>query len=321
MLLSEHYMLGIGTRPVSAPTTIIIGCGNIEAMAVSTMTTAIEAVDGGDVVYVGGFGFAQPFSAVHELIRQGVSDLHVIRSSGGVLLDQLVGAGCVSETTIAHCWNAVGPTPTSAFRRAAEDGVPRPITVEEHGLGNLVLRLFAGARRLPFVPAGPVESTGQFENQSFSGKFSEVTFDGDSHYVMEPLNPDVSIIHVPRADERGNAQLTGARAEIKHGAMAADTLLVTTEEVVSSEQIQDTPDETVVPGFMIDHVVESPGGAHPSGVLGCYGRDIDYLEHYGEVTGSLDDFEAYLDEWVYGVSDRAEYLEAVRASGFAEVSP
>lgn len=290
-------------------------------MTVSTMTEAVRTVDDGDEVYVGGFGFAQPFSAVHEMIRQGVSDGHVIRSSGGVLLDQLVGAGCVAETTIAHCWNAVGPTPTSAFRRAAEDGVPRPITVEEHGLGNLVLRLFAGARRLPFVPAGPVESTGQFENQSFPGKFTEVTVDGESHYVMEPIQPDVSIVHVPRADERGNAQLTGARAEIKHGAMAADTLVVTAEEIVPSAAIQGTPDETILPGFMVDHVVESPGGAHPSGVHGRYGRDIDYLEHYGEVTGSRDGFEAYLDEWVYGVSDRTEYLEAVRANGFQEVSP
>lgn len=283
------------------------------------MTKAMESIDSGDVVYVGGFGFAQPFSAVHELIRQGISDLHVIRSSGGVLLDQLVGAGCVSETTIAHCWNAVGPTPTSAFRRAAEDGVPRPITIEEHGLGNLVLRLFAGARRLPFVPAGPVESTGQFEKQSFSGKFTEVSFEGDSHYVMEPLNPDISIVHVPRADERGNAQLTGARAEIKHGAMAADTLIVTTEEFVPSEAVQETPDETILPGFMVDHVVESSGGAHPSGVLGCYDRDIDHLEHYGNVTESRDGFEAYLDEWVYGVSDRAEYLDMIQ--GFEEVSP
>ncbi len=285
------------------------------------MSEAMRTVGDGDVVYVGGFGFAQPFAAVHELIRREPADLHVIRSSGGVLLDQLIGAGCVSAATIAHCWNAVGPAPTSAFRRAAEDGVPRPIEIEEHGLGNLVLRLFAGARRLPFVPAGPVEGTGQFEHQTFEGKFTEVSFDGDTHYVMEPLTPDVGVLHVPRADERGNAQLTGARAEIKHGAMASETLVVTAEEIVPSEEIQDTPDQTILPGFMVDHVVESPGGAHPSGVHGRYPRDIDYLEHYGEVTDSREGFEAYLDDWVYGVGDREEYLAAVRDSGFAEVAP
>lgn len=281
----------------------------------------MRTVGDGDEVYVGGFGFAQPFAAAHELIRQGVSDLHVIRSSGDVLLDQLVGAGCVSRATIAHCWNAVGPAPTSAYRRAAEDGVPRPLAIEEYGLGTLVLRLFAGARRLPFVPAGPVESTGQFEHRQSAEKFIEVTVDDETHYVVRPLNPDVSIIHVSQADERGNAQLTGARAETQHGAMAADRLVVTTEEVVPSEEIRRSPEHTVVPGFMVDEVVEAPGGAHPSGVHGRYSRDVDYLEHYGEATATLEGFEAFSDEWVHGVEDRAEYLEAVRANGFAEVRP
>jgi glutaconate CoA-transferase subunit A len=287
-------------------------------MVVSTMERAMGAIDDGDEVYIGGFGFAQPFSAAHEIIRQDVSDLHVIRSSGDILLDQLVGAGCVSETTIAHCWNAVGPAPTSAYRRAAEDGVPRPLRIEEHGLGNLVLRLFAGARDLPFVPAGPVESTGQFEHRQSPEKFTEVSLDGGSHYVMQPLTPDVSVVHVRRADERGNVQLTGARAEIKFGAMAADRLAVTTEEIVPSEEIQDTPGDTVVPAFMVDTVVESPGGAHPSGVHGCYPRDVDYLERYGETT-TQEGFEAFLEEWVYGVADRAEYLDVADSRGFMEV--
>lgn len=276
-------------------------------------------VGDGDEVYVGGFGFAQPFAAAHELIRQDVSDLHVIRSSGDILLDQLIGGGCVSETTIAHCWNAVGPAATSAFRRAAEDGVPEPLAIEEHGLGNLVLRLFAGARDLPFVPAGPVEATGQFEHRLSPEKFTEVSLDGETHYVMRPLTPDVAIVHVRQADERGNVQLTGARAEIKFGAMAADRLVVTAEEIVDSEEIQDSPEDTIVPGFMVDAVVESPGGAHPSGVHGCYPRDIDYLEHYGDVTKTLEGFEEFLAEWVDGVADRAEYLETARSRGFTEV--
>lgn len=279
----------------------------------------MSAVSDGDEVYVGGFGFAQPFSATHELIRRGVTDLHVVRSSGDVLLDQLIGAGCVADATIAHCWNAVGPTPTSAFRRAAEDDVPRPLTVEEYGLGNLVLRLFAGARRLPFVPAGPVEGTGQFEHQQFPEKFTPVTVDGEEHYVMRPLNPDVSVVHVRRADERGNAQLTGARAEMKYAAMAADTLVVTAEKIVPSAEIQDGPEHTIIPGFMVDHVVESPGGSHPTGVHGEYGRDVAYLAHYGAETGSRADFEAFMDKWVYGVADRAEYRELLAAEGFAEV--
>ena len=134
-------------------------------MNVTTIGEAIDNVSAGDEVYLGGFGYNQPFAVAHELLRRDVGNLRVVRASGDILLDQLVGAGLVRETVTSHCWNAIGPTPTHAFRRAVEDGHPRPLAVEEFGLGDLVLRFLAGARRLPFVPAGPAPSTGQFEHR------------------------------------------------------------------------------------------------------------------------------------------------------------
>lgn len=288
-------------------------------MATTDLSEAVGTVEDGSQVYVGGFGFAQPFSAAHELIRQGASDLHVVRSSGDILLDQLIGAGCVTATTISHCWNAVGPTPTHAYRRAAENGTPHEITIEEHGLGNLVLRLFAGARRLPFVPAGPVEGTGQFEHRVDPEKFSSVSVDGERHYVMPPLRPDVSVLHARRADERGNVQLTGARAEVKYGAMAADLVIVTVESTVDTPTLREAPEHTILPSFMVDQVVESPGAAHPTGIHGEYPRDVDYLAYYGEQTESQTGFNTFLEEWVSGVANRREYLERLREDSFQEV--
>jgi glutaconate CoA-transferase subunit A len=282
------------------------------------LVEAVDHVGDGAEVYFGGFGYNQPFAAAHELIRQGPESLHVVRTSGGIMLDQLIAAGCVREATISHCWNAIGPTPTHAFRRAIEDGIPNDIDVQEFGLGDLMLRLFAGARRLPFVPAGPVAETGQFEHAR-SDTFTPVTVDDETHHVMQPLNPDVGFIHVPRADERGTAQMRGPHAEIKHGAMACDTLVVQAEEIVDARVIQEQPEQSLLPGFMVDHVVEVPGGAHPSGVLDWYDRDVRYLDHYGEATRTTEGTESFLDTWVYGVADRAEYLDLLAAEGFREV--
>lgn len=285
-----------------------------------TLTEAVADLSDGQEVYLGGFGFSQPFAAAHEMIRQGLSDLRIVRPSGDILLDQLVGAGCVSEAVISHCWNAIGPTPTHAFRRAVEDGEPRPLAVEEYSLGNIVLRFFAGARRLPFVPASPVEGTGQFEERALSDdKFVPVTVDGERYYVMPPLRPEVGFVHAHRVDEHGNAQLYGARAEIKHGAMSCDRLVVVAEEFVDSSAVQDTPNSTVIPGFMVDQVAVAPGGSHPTGVLGRYGRDVEYFQYYGEQTRTVEGFESFLDEWVYGVPDREEYVELARQRGFTEV--
>jgi glutaconate CoA-transferase subunit A len=282
------------------------------------LVKAVERVGDGEEVYFGGFGYNQPFAAAHELIRQAPESLHVVRTSGGIILDQLIAAGCVREATISHCWNAIGPTPTHAFRRAMEDGIPNDVGVQEFGLGDLMLRLFAGARRLPFIPAGPIEETGQFE-QARSDTFTPVTVNDETHNVMQPLNPDVGFIHVPRVDERGTAQMRGPHAEIKHGAMACDTVVVQAEEIVDVAEIQGLPEQSVLPGFMVDHIVEVPGGAHPSGVLDWYGRDISYLEHYGEATITKEETGSFLDKWVYGVPNRAAYLDLLAAEGFRAV--
>jgi glutaconate CoA-transferase subunit A len=284
------------------------------------LDTAVNAVRDGAKVFFGGFGYNQPFAIAHELIRREIDDLTIVRASGGILLDQLVGAGCVSEAVIAHCWNAIGPTPTHAFRRAVEDGEPAPLTVEEFGLGDLNLRLFAGARRLPFVPTTGVVGTGQFEHRMLDDeKFAEVTVDGERHHVMKPLRPEVGFVHVHRADTEGNAQLLGPKAEMKYGALACDHLVVTAEEIVDTETIQAAPEQTILPAFMVDDVVEVPGGSHPAGVLDHYPRDVAYLQHYGEVTADTDGFEAFLSEWVHGVESRAEYLEKLEASSFRKV--
>lgn len=288
-------------------------------MTQTTLDEAVDLVSDGEDVYLGGFGYNQPFAVAHELIRRGVDDLRVVRASGDILLDQLVGAGLVRETVTSHCWNAIGPAPTHAFRRAVEDGDPRPLAVEEFGLGDLMLRFLAGARRLPFVPSGPAPGTGQFEHRVHEEKYTAVEVDGETHHVLRPLNPTVGVVHVHRADKRGNAELRGPKAELRHAALACETLVVTAEEVVPAGALRETPELTTLPGVHVDRVVEVPGGSHPSGVVGRYERDVPYLQYYGETTETSEQFRTYLEEWVYGVDDRAEYLARVEREGFGEV--
>jgi len=286
-------------------------------MPLSTMQRAVRAVDDGDEVYVGGFGFAQPFAASHELIRQGRSDLHVVRSSGGF--------SSTSSSAPGACRGRRSPTAGTASARhppARSGGQSKTAcwtrsTWRNTGWVRWHCACSPAPGRLPFVPADPVESTGQFDHRQSDEKFTKLSYEGEDHYVCPPLAPDVSIVHVARADERGNAQLTGARADIKHGAMAADRLVVTAEVIVPSSEIQRAPEHTIVPVVLVYHVLEVPGGAHPSGVHGRYSQDVDYLEHYGKETATREGFEAFLDNWVYGPADRWDYLETARMQGFA----
>lgn len=282
----------------------------------TTLEEAVGIVDDGSTVYLGGFGYNQPFAVVHELIRQEARELRVVRASGGVPLDLLIGAGCVREAVVSHCWNAIGPAPTYAFRRAVEDGVPRELDVEEFGLGELALRLFAGARGLPFVPAGAVEGTGQFQHRLHDDKYTPVEFDGETHHVLKPLAPDVGFVHVQRADEEGNAQLRGPRAELQWGALACDRLVVVAETIVDTDRIRETPGETLFGTASADAVVECPGGAHPSGVLDCYERDVPYLQYYASATETRGAFEEYVQTWIHDAESRQAYLRLLEEHGF-----
>ncbi|MGZ9006529.1 MAG: CoA-transferase, partial [Burkholderiales bacterium] len=102
-------------------------------------------VPDGQELLIGGFAFSDPTAVAHEIIRQGRRDLFVMKTSGGVLVDQLVGAGCVKRLLSCHVWNSVGPVAAHAFRRALEQGKPHAIEIEELSYGAFTMALMAGA--------------------------------------------------------------------------------------------------------------------------------------------------------------------------------
>ena len=67
--------------------------------------------------------------------------------------------------------------------------------------------------------------------------------------LLPALNPDVALIHVQRCDAYGNAQLDGLQFMDIDMAMAANRVILTTERIVSNDQIRRTPDQTRIPFF------------------------------------------------------------------------
>src|SRR5690349_23962492 len=81
-----------------------------------------------------------PFAAGHEIIRQRKRDLALIGPISDILFDQLIGAGCVARVVAAWVGN-VSAGLGHAYRRAAEQGVPRPIEIREHSNFSIALAL------------------------------------------------------------------------------------------------------------------------------------------------------------------------------------
>jgi glutaconate CoA-transferase, subunit A len=94
---------------------------------------------------------------------------------------------------------------------------------------------------------------------------------------------------------------------------------VVAEEIVDAEVISSDPNRTVIPGFLVNAVVECRYGAHPSPVQGYYKRDNAFFRQYHEQTKSVADSEAWLQRWVHTVADRMAYMNQLGACRVEEL--
>src|SRR5690348_11424572 len=245
-----------------------------------------------------------PFAAGHEIIRQKRRGLTLIGPISDILFDQLVAARCVEKIVAAWVGNVMMGQAYN-FRRAVETEAIRIFNMTNF---TIALALQAGAMGVPYLPTrSAMGSDVPKGNHFFYQVFSP--FEGKEPLLaVRALNPDVTIVHVQRADENGNAHCWGNFGVMIEAVRAAQRVIVVAEEIVEPEVIASDPNRTVIPGFLVSAVVESKYGAHPSPVQGCYKRDDAFFRQYHELTKTQADSEAWLRRWVYGVHDRGEYV-------------
>src|SRR5262245_19429278 len=285
------------------------------------MTDAIARfVHDGDSVAIGcALEPLIPFAAGHEIIRQRRRDLTLIGPISDILFDQLIGAGCVARVVAAWAGN-VSAGLGHAYRRAAEQGIPRSIEVHDHSNFSIALALHAAALGAPFIPAhtllGADIAAHNPDLQTFASPL-----DGRPLLRVPALAPDIAIIHVQRADAAGNAHAWGNLGICQEAALAARAVVVVAEEIVSPEIIRSDPNRVLAPGFKVAAVVYAPGGAHPSPAQGYYNRDHAFFHEYHQATRTYAGMQAWLDEWVYGLPDRAAYLAKLGAERWGALAP
>lgn len=256
-----------------------------------------------------------PFAAGHEIIRQGKRGLTLIGPISDILFDQLIGAGCVERVIAAWVGNVMMGSAYN-FHRAAESGAVKVTNLTNF---TVALALEAAAMGVPFLPTrtalgSDVARDNEFF-QTIESPFAPTSGNGshrsDKLHAIKALAPDVTIVHVQRADRDGNAHCWGNFGVMLEAVRAAKRVIVCAEEIVDADVIATDPNRTVLPGFLVSAVVESPWGAHPSPVQGYYSRDNAYFRHYHEQTKTPAEFAAWLARWIDGVSGREEYMKSV----------
>ncbi len=276
-------------------------------MKVTTMHNAIrDLVRDGDTIAIEGFTQLICFAAAHEIMRQRKQDLTLCRLTPDMVYDQMIAAGVCKKLVFSYAGNP-GVGSLQAFRRAIEKNEPRPLELEEYSHFGMVGRYTAGAARLPFYP---VNSYVGSDLPKANPRIRQIQspYGDETIFVVPPLNPDVAILHAQRADQNGNTQIWGLTGVQKEAAFASQRVIVVVEELVDESVIRADPNRTLIPGLIVDAVVVEPFGAHPSYAQGYYDRDNAFYVQWDTIAREAASLNAWLDEWVYGVSSRAEYI-------------
>ena len=265
-----------------------------------------KLVHDGDTVVIEGFTHLISFAAGHEIIRQKKKDLTLARLTPDLIYDQMIQAGVAKKLIFSWAGNP-GVGSLHAFRRAVESKPPT-LAIEEYSHFGMVARLSAGAANLPFWPLRNYADT-DIPKSNPAIKSVDCPYTGEKLATVPALRPDVTIVHAQRSDAAGNTQVWGLMGVQKEAAFASKRVIVVVEELVDESVIRQDPNRTLIPGLQVDAVVVEPWGAHPSYAQGYYDRDNDFYVAWDKIAREESSFNKYLDDFVYGVKDRAEYMK------------
>jgi len=278
-------------------------------------------------ISIGGFTVNRnPMAAVYEIIRQKKKDLHLYAHSNGQGVDELIGGGCVSKLEIAYGGNGRFAPTCIRFRKAAER---KEILVEDYTNYQMTLRFQAGAIGVPFLPTRSslgsdiinrwgYDDTVRTADDKLPDKKLVVLENpfGDwgkaPKVVLVPaIYPDVTIIHVQKADAHGTARIEGLTFADIEQAKAAKHLIITCEELVDMARLRENPDLNQIPFFNVDAVVPAPYGAYPTACYRYYDYDTDYLNLYRNAAKEDNLYTEYLDRFIFGTETHQQLLDLI----------
>ncbi|XZF78044.1 CoA transferase subunit A [Bacillus sp. AL-1R] len=199
------------------------------------------------VLMFGGFGgIGNPPTLIRGILEKGVKDLTLIGNDTGfpdVGIGQLVTAKRVKKMITTH----IGSNPNAG--KQMTDGT---LEIEFSPQGTFIERIRAGGVGLGgvLVDIG-IDSVIDVDKQ-------RVNVFGKEYLVETPLISDVSIVYAKKADPFGNLVFDkSARNTNPYVAMAGKITIAEVDEIVPLGALD--PEEIIVPGAFVNHVVQSEG--------------------------------------------------------------
>ena len=288
-----------------------------------SLEEASEIIRDGSTLTFSGFTiWRRPMALVYELIRRRRKGLHLIEVNGGSHTEFLVGAGCVDIWE--SCWvghELHGKYGANLSRKVAN----KEIIVEDYSHAEMMFRFAAAASGAPYAVTQTALGT-DIHNPEYDmlgraglrdGKriakhkyqFVEDPFYAGGSYVLVPaVKVDVAVICAQQVGEEGTVRISGQYYSDPEAARAADLTIVVAEEIVPEEYLRRQSDRNTIASFEVDHIVECPLAAHPTGMFGRYDVDGPFLKDFYNRSRTQEGFDDFAKEWILGRS-HVEYLE------------
>lgn len=304
---------------------------------VTNLSEAIKTyVTNGCHISIGGFTINRnPMAAVYEIIRQEIKHLHIYAHSNGQGVDELVGAGCVAKLEIAYGGNGRFAPTCVRFRKAVQQGA---LIVEDYTNYQMTLRFLAGAMGVPFLPTRSSLGTDIINQWGFAESLRRADpkisnkklvvldnpFDPEGEIpkvVLVPaINPDVTILHVQKADTQGTARIKGLTFADVEQATSARHVILTCEELVDTDELRADPDQNQIASFYVDAVAHVPLGAYPTACYRYYDYDPAYLNSYRKSAQDDAAYDAYLKKYIVGTKNHQDFLGLIGSTQIKKIT-
>ncbi len=277
----------------------------LESKLMSVKEAVEKFVHDGDYLTLGGFGANRaPIAAAHEIVRQGRKNMGFAGHTSTHDFQILCAGEVFDKVDVAYIvgLEARGLSPNA--RRYMESG---KVEVSEWTNYSLSVRFKAAAAGVSFYPSRNIMGTDTFK---FSGaKIIECPFTGTKYAAMPALYPDVSVIHVHESDIYGNCRARGIIVSDFDVARASKRLIITTERLISNDEIRRDPSLTDIPYWCVDAVCEVPYGAYPGNMYQEYFSDEEHIREWLKVEEDPVEFKKFIEKNIYSCKDHFNYIE------------
>jgi len=269
----------------------------------------------GMTIGIGGWGSRRkPMSLIREILRSDLKDLTIV-TYGGPEVGLLCKANKIKK--LIYGFVSLDSIPLEPHFRIARQAAS--IEAAELDEGMLQWGLYAAALRLPFLPTRAGLGTDVMKINPHLKLVKSPYEDAEELVAMPAIHLDVALVHMNRADERGNAQYLGPDAYFDDlYCQAAERAFVSCERIVdTSDLMKEGSLHTLrIHRGLVEGVIEAPNGAHFTECPPDYGRDEAFQREYAATAKDPEAWQAFKTRYL-DAENEADYQKAVadRAAG------